>query len=96
MEKQDDAGYYAAMLPLKKNSGVSFSLTRRRRNRLFPMLLNIPDRLQKQRKEHSVQVFIYNAYKKLGAHPVVSGGVHGTSFCGMGTKCDPCKHSRRF
>lgn len=44
------------------------------------MLMNIPVRLQKKRKEHFVQAFIIKPIRKLGAHPVVCGGVRGTYF----------------
>lgn len=62
---EDEAGYYAVMLPLKRIPEYRFQVTRGSMKEAFLMLMNIPARLQKKRKEHFVQAFIIKPIRNL-------------------------------
>lgn len=79
MEKQDDAGYFAAMIPGRKIPAYQYRITRGKKLGHLRILMHFRDRLQKQKKSFLCRCF-YHAYEKLGAHPMEINGVEGTAF----------------
>lgn len=57
MEKQDDAGYFAAMIPEERSRHISIALPEEKKPGHLRILMHFRDRLQKQKKKLSVQVF---------------------------------------
>lgn len=57
MEKQDDAGYFAAMIPGRKIPAYQYRITRGEEIRILQILMHFRDRSQRQKKKLSVQVF---------------------------------------
>ncbi len=67
---EDEAGYYAVMLPLKRIPEYRFQVINGgSRKRLFMMLMNSMPDYRRGGKSFCAGVY-YKAYKKLGAHPV--------------------------
>ena len=66
MEKQDDAGYFAAMIPGRKIPAYQYRITRGKKPGHLRILMHFRDRLQKQKKKLSVQVFFIMHMRSLG------------------------------
>lgn len=57
MEKQDDAGYFAAMIPEERSRHISIALPEEKKSGFLQILMHFRDRSQRQKKKLSVQVF---------------------------------------
>lgn len=80
MTLEDEAGYYAVMLPLKRIPEYRFQVTRGSMKEAFFDAYEYPCQITEEEERAFCAGVYYNAYKKLGAHPVVCGGVRGTYF----------------
>lgn len=80
MTLEDEAGYYAAMLPLKRIPEYRFRVTRGSMKELFYDAYECPCQITEEEERAFCAGVYYKAYKKLGAHPGVCGGVKGTYF----------------
>lgn len=80
MEQQDEAGYFAAMLPMRKVPSYQYRITKGKE----VCTVNDPYAFPVQITEDEEKAFCagvyYHAYEKLGAHPTEIDGVAGTSF----------------
>lgn len=77
---EDEAGYYAAMLPLKRIPEYRFRVTRGSMKEMFYDAYECPCQITEEEERAFCAGVYYKAYKKLGAHPGVCGGVKGTYF----------------
>ena len=77
---EDEAGYYAVMLPLKRIPEYRFQVTRGSMKEAFFDAYEYPCQITEEEERAFCAGVYYKAYKKLGAHPVVCGGVRGTYF----------------
>ena len=57
MEKQDDAGYFAAMIPGRKIPAYQYRIPEEKKSGFLQILMHFRDRSQRQKKKLSVQVF---------------------------------------
>ena len=80
MTLEDEAGYYAVMLPLKRIPEYRFQVTRGSMKEAFFDAYEYPCQITEEEERAFCAGVYYKAYKKLGAHPVVGGGVRGTYF----------------
>lgn len=80
MTLEDEAGYYAVMLPLKRIPEYRFQVTRGSMKEAFFDAYEYPCQITEEEERAFCAGVYYKAYKKLGAHPVVCGGVRGTYF----------------
>ena len=80
MTLEDEAGYYAVMLPLKRIPEYRFQVTRGSMKEAFFDAYEYPCQVTEEEERAFCAGVYYKAYKKLGAHPVVCGGVRGTYF----------------
>ena len=80
MTLEDEAGYYAVMLPLKRIPEYRFQVTRGSMKEAFFDAYEYPCQITEEEERAFCAGVYYKAYKKLGAHPVVRGGVRGTYF----------------
>ena len=80
MIQEDEAGYYAAMLPLKRIPEYRFRVTRGSVKEIFYDAYECPCQITEEEERAFCAGVYYDAYKKLGAHPGVCGGVKGTYF----------------
>lgn len=77
---EDEAGYYAAMLPLKRIPEYRFRVTRGSMKETFYDAYECPCQITEEEEKAFCAGVYYKAYEKLGAHPGVCGGVKGTYF----------------
>lgn len=80
MVREDEAGYYAAMLPLKRVPEYRFRVMRGSMKETFYDAYEYPCQITVEEEKAFCAGVYYKAYEKLGAHPVVCGGVEGTYF----------------
>lgn len=82
MEREDEAGYYAAMLPLKRIPEYRYLVQYEEDGELVE--LGDPYRFSCQISELEEKQFLagiwYDSYRKLGAHPMTLNGTEGTYF----------------
>ena len=77
---EDEAGYYAAMLPLKRIPEYRFRVTRGSMKETFYDAYECPCQITEEEEKAFCAGVYYKAYEKLGAHPGICGGVKGTYF----------------
>ena len=80
MEKQDDAGYFAAMIPGRKIPAYQYRITRGKETRTFADPYAFPGQITEAEEKAFCAGVYYHSYEKLGAHPIELNGVTGTSF----------------
>ena len=80
MEKQDDAGYFAAMIPGRKIPAYQYRITRGEEIRIFADPYAFPGQITEAEEKAFCAGVFYHAYEKLGAHPMEINGVEGTAF----------------
>ena len=73
---EDEAGYYAVMLPLKRIPEYRFRVIRGSRKETFYDAYECPCQITEEEERAFCAGVYYKAYEKLGAHP-------GTLFCFM-------------
>lgn len=77
---EDEAGYYAVMLPLKRIPEYRFRVIRGSRKETFYDAYECPCQITKEEERAFCAGVYYKAYEKLGAHPGTCGEVEGTYF----------------
>lgn len=77
---EDEAGYYAVMLPLKGIPEYRFRVIRGSRKETFYDAYECPCQITKEEERAFCAGVYYKAYEKLGAHPGTCGEVEGTYF----------------
>ena len=80
MEQEDEAGYFAAMIPGRKIPAYQFRVKTGGKTEVFYDAYAFPGMLTEEDEKAFVAGVYYNAYEKLGAHPVIKDGIEGTSF----------------
>ena len=77
---EDEAGYYAVMLPLKGIPEYRFRVIRGSRKETFYDAYEYPCQITEEEERAFCAGVYYKAYEKLGAHPGTCGEVEGTYF----------------
>ena len=77
---EDEAGYYAVMLPLKRIPEYRFRVIRGSRKETFYDAYEYPCQITEEEERAFCAGVYYKAYEKLGAHPGTCGEVEGTYF----------------
>lgn len=80
MEKQDDAGFFAVMIPGRKIPFYQYRVTKGEKTSVFADPYAFSGLITEDEEKAFCAGVYYHAYKKLGAHPVEIDGVKGTSF----------------
>lgn len=80
MELEDEAGYFAALLPGRKIPEYRFRVKLGERTEEFYDAYAFPGLLTEEDERAFCAGVSYKAYEKLGAHPAVVKGVSGTYF----------------
>lgn len=80
MIMEDEAGYYAVMLPLKRIPEYRFRVIRGSRKETFYDAYECPCQITEEEERAFCAGVYYKAYEKLGAHPGTCGEVEGTYF----------------
>ncbi len=80
MEKQDEAGYFAALLPLRRIPSYTFHVRLEDRWETFSDAYAFPGQITEEEERSFLAGTWYDAYKKLGAHPMTIQGVQGVYF----------------
>lgn len=80
MEKQDDAGYFAVLIPGRKIPLYQYRVTKGDNVSVFYDPYAFPVQITENEEKAFCAGVYYHAYEKLGAHPVQLDGVSGTSF----------------
>lgn len=75
---EDEAGYYAVMLPLKRIPEYRFRVIRGSRKETFYDAYECPCQITEEEERAFCAGVYYKAYEKLGAHPGTCGEVEGT------------------
>ena len=77
---EDEAGYYAVMLPLKRIPEYRFRVIRGSRKETFYDAYECPCQITEEEERAFCAGVYYKAYEKLGAHPMTIDGVSGVYF----------------
>lgn len=80
MELEDEAGYFAALIPGRKMVSYRFRVTRGGETQEFADPYAFPGQITEEEEKAFCAGVYYHVYEKLGAHPKVINGVQGTSF----------------
>ena len=80
MEKQDEAGYFAVMLPMRKIPSYQYRITKSKEVCTVADPYAFPVQITEDEEKAFCAGVYYHAYEKLGAHPKEIDGVTGTSF----------------
>ena len=80
MEKEDEAGYFAAMIPGRKIPEYEYRVTRGEEVQEFSDPYAFAGQITEAEEKAFCAGVYYHAYEKLGAHPMEINGVKGTSF----------------
>ena len=80
MEKEDEAGYFAALLPDRRIPKYQFHVTWEEEEKTFADPYAFSSRITEEEEKAFCAGVYYEAWQKLGAHPMVIDGVDGTYF----------------
>ncbi|MDO4272504.1 MAG: 1,4-alpha-glucan branching enzyme [Eubacteriales bacterium] len=80
MERQDEAGYFAALIPGRKVPAYRFRVKWGERTEEFADPYAFPGQITEDEEKAFCAGVYYKAYEKLGAHPMTVNGVEGTHF----------------
>ena len=80
MELEDEAGYYAALIPGRKIPQYRFQIKRAGKTETFYDSYAFPGQITQEEEDAFCAGVYYHASQKLGAHPLTINGVEGTSF----------------
>lgn len=80
MELEDEAGYYAVLVPGRKIPEYEFQVQTGEETKVFQDAYAFGGMLTEEDETAFLCGVYYEGYKKLGAHPVVMNGVSGTHF----------------
>ena len=80
MEQEDDAGYFAALLPHRRIPAYTYRVTFEDRTEQFADAYSFPCQITESEEKAFLAGVWYDSYRKLGAHPAEINGVKGTLF----------------
>ena len=80
MELEDEAGYYAVLIPGRKIPEYEFLIQLENETKTFKDAYAFGGLLTEEEERAFLCGVYYDAYKKMGAHPAVIDGVSGTHF----------------
>ena len=80
MEQEDEAGYFAVLIPARKIPSYRFRVHFEEKTEEFYDAYAFPGLITEEEERAFCAGVFYEAYKKLGAHPAVVNGVSGTYF----------------
>ena len=80
MSLQDEAGYFAVMLPLRKLPEYSFKVKKGDKTEVFADPYAFPCQITEAEEKAFLAGVWYEAYTKLGSHQMTINGVSGTLF----------------
>lgn len=80
MEMEDEAGYFAALIPARALIPYRYSITFGETVREFADPYAFPAQITEEEEKAFCAGVYYRAYEKLGAHPMTINGVSGTYF----------------
>ncbi|MBQ1311682.1 MAG: glycogen-branching enzyme, partial [Blautia sp.] len=80
MELQDEAGYFAVLLPLRKIPSYTYHVCFEDREYTFSDAYAFPGQITEEEEKQFLAGVWYGAFEKLGAHPASVGKVKGTYF----------------
>lgn len=80
MEQEDEAGYFAALIPGRKVPAYRFRVYHGEEAEEFADPYAFPGLITQEEEKAFCAGVYYEAYQKLGAHPTTVKGVEGTSF----------------
>ena len=80
MEQEDEAGYFAAMIPGRKIPDYKYRVTKGEETKEFADPYAFSGQITEAEEKAFCAGVYYHAYEKLGAHPMKINGVKGTSF----------------
>ncbi|MDO5136174.1 MAG: 1,4-alpha-glucan branching enzyme [Eubacteriales bacterium] len=80
MEREDDAGYFGAMIPGRKLPAYRFQVKKGEEVQEFYDPYAFPGFFTEEDEKAFLGGVSYEIYEKLGAHPAVVSGVEGTCF----------------
>ena len=80
MEQEDEAGYFAAMIPGRKIPSYRFVITKSGKTTEQEDAYAFPGQITEEEEKAFCAGVYYHAYEKLGAHATEINGVKGTSF----------------
>lgn len=80
MTQEDEAGYFAALLPLKRIPKYRYQVDWGRRTDTFADAYAFPGQISEEEEKAFCAGVYYQVYEKLGAHPMTVNGVKGTYF----------------
>lgn len=80
MELEDEAGYFAVMIPGRKIPKYRFQVTKGDTKEIFYDSYAFPGQITEEEEDAFCAGVYYQAYQKLGAHVFTVNGVEGTYF----------------
>ena len=80
MEQEDEAGYFAVLIPGRKIPSYQFRVTKEDKTEVFHDAYAFPGQITEEEEKAFCEGVYYHAYEKLGAHPITLSRVKGTSF----------------
>ena len=80
MELEDEAGYFAVVVPGRKVPEYKYHVTWEQGEQTFPDAYAFPGQITQEEEKAFCAGVYYHAYEKLGAHPMELNGVKGTYF----------------
>ena len=80
MELEDEAGYYAVLIPGRRIPDYEFQVEFEKETKNFKDAYAFGRLLTEEDERAFLGGVYYEAYKKMGAHPMVMNGVAGTHF----------------
>ncbi len=80
MEKEDETGYFAVLLPGREIPDYRFKAQFEEREEEFPDPYGFPNLFTEEEEKRFLAGTFYEAYKRFGAHPAELNGKKGTFF----------------
>lgn len=80
MEMEDEAGYFAVLIPGRKIPAYKYRVTKKSGTEIFADPYAFPGQITEEEEKAFCAGVYYHAYEKLGAHPMTIGTTEGTSF----------------
>ena len=96
MEMEDEAGYFAALIPGRRIPSYRFRVTRGGETEEFADPYAFAGQITEDEEKAFCAGVYYHAYEKLGAHPMTIKGTDGRQFCSLGAERSQRQCRRRF
>lgn len=80
MELEDEAGYFAVLIPGRKIPSYQFRVTKKDKTEVFHDAYAFPGQITEEEEKAFCAGIYYHAYEKLGSHPITLNRVKGTCF----------------